>query len=456
MRYSRSSGVAVVAIAVGLLAASTGAAQALPQDDQQETEMLRRVAQLEATIDALRSEYDARLATIEQQLAELRGDPTEAAVDAVASAGEVMSVEERAELERELAAILGEPATAAAAPQNPGQGGQRFASQTRNLNELNPEISATGDVSAIFTDGTGNPGANQFRFNEFEVALQAPLDPYSAAKFFFGQEDGEFKLEEGYIEYNALPGGLGVKAGEMRLDFGKLNRWHHHALPQADRPLVHQTVWGEAGLGGLGASLSWLPVPFLGDYNEIIVQVTNDDNDVAFSGRGFDQPVFLIHESNYVDLSDASYLEIGLSAATGTNDFAGEFRTQVYGTDWNFNWVPPAASLYRGFELRGELLYQRRDGPGGIVGSLGAYSYGVYKLNRRSFVGLRGDWTELPEEPGASLWGASPYFEWWQSEWARFRFQYSYASRLLEKLEPEHRFYFQVFWAIGPHKHEKY
>ena len=154
---------------------------------------------------------------------------------------EVMSDEERADLERELAAILGDP-VGAAAPQDPGQGSQRFASQTRSLNRLNPEISAAGDLSATFADRTGDPEANQFRFNEFEVALQAPLDPYSAAKFFIVQEGGEFELEEGYIEYNALPGGIGVKAGEMRLDFGKLNRWHQHSLPQADRPLVHQAV----------------------------------------------------------------------------------------------------------------------------------------------------------------------------------------------------------------------
>lgn len=455
MRHS-PYGVAVVAFAVGLVAASTGTAQALPQDDQQATELSVRVAQLETAIDELRNDYDTRLAAIERELAELRGSRPDTTGGEVASEAEAMSEDERADLERELAAILGEPEEVAATPQNPGQGGQRFTSQNRNLNELNPEISATGDVSATFADRTGDPTANQFRFNEFEVAIQAPLDPYSAAKFFVVQEDGEFKLEEGYIEYNALPGGLGVKAGEMRLDFGKLNRWHQHALPQADRPLVHQAVWGEGGLGGLGASLSWLPAPFLGGYNEIIVQVTNDDNDTSFSGRGFDQPVFLIHESNYVDLSDASYLEIGLSAATGTNDLAGDFRTQVYGTDWNFNWVPPAASLYRGFELRGELLYQRRDGPDGSVGSLGTYTYGVFKASRRSFVGLRADWTELPEEPGVSLWGASPYFEWWQSEWARFRFQYSYASRRVEDPQPEHRFYLQLTWALGPHKHEKY
>jgi len=242
----------------------------------------------------------------------------------------------------------------------------------------------------------------------------------------------------------------------MRLDWGKLNRWHQHALPQADRPLVHQAILGEDGLTGLGVSTSWLPPAFLGDYNEVIVQVVNDDNDVTFSGSGFGQPVYLLHETNYFDISPATYFELGLSATTGNADFDGQYRNTVYGTDWNLNWVPPEASLYRGFELRGEFMWERRDGPTGKTDSIGTYTYGVYKLNRRSFVGLRGDWTELPQVPDVSVWGVSPYFEWWQSEYARLRFQYSYLSQRFDEPQPEHKFYFQVTWAIGPHKHEKY
>jgi len=458
------------ALTAGWLALSLASpleVEALPQQgDQQEATLSQRVTELETALALLRGEYDARLAAIETQIAELRAagaaevpNLAEATEEAAAEvAEEAMTAEERAELERELAALLGEPGVeTAAAGQDPGQGGrQRFQSQTRNLNQLNPEISVTGDVSAIFADRTGDPDVNRFSFNEFEASFQAALDPYSGAKFFVVQEDGEFKVEEAYVDYNTLPAGLGVKAGQMRLDWGKLNRWHQHSLPQADRPSVHLAMWGEEGLTGLGASLSWMPPAFFGDYNEVIVQVANDENDVAFSGRWFDQPIFLNHETNYFDIADATYFEVGLSASTGTNVLEGEFRTQVYGTDWNFNWAPPATALYRGFELRGEFLWQRRETGRGIFNSWGTYTYGLYKLSRRSFVGMRGDYTQLPEEPGASLWGASPYFEWWQSEWARFRLQYTYGSRQLWVAEPEHRFYLQLTWGIGPHKHEKY
>ncbi len=424
-----------------------------------------KLAALESAMDILRRDYDARLTALEAQLAAL-GAAAGAATPASAPSAvgdrddpsTNLSDAERAELEREMAALLGEEGgeDAGQASTEPTAGGQRFTSRTRTLNQLNPEVSVTGDVFGTVADRTGDPESNQFRFAEFEMAFQSPLDPYSLAKAFVVQEDGAFEVEEAYIDWTSLPGGVGLKVGQLRHDWGKLNRWHQHALPQSDRPLAHQAVFGAEGLKGLGVSVSYLPRPFLGDYNEFIVQMTNDDNDVAFSGRGFDEPVFLLHETNYWDLSSATYLEVGVSGSTGVNDELGRFRTQVYGVDWNLDWRPAASALYRGLEVRGELLWERREEETGRLNTLGAYTYGSYKLNRRWFVGARADWTELPHDPERDLWGVSPYVEWWQSEWARLRFQYSHNSGRLEEAESENRFFGQVTWAIGPHKHEKY
>jgi hypothetical protein len=155
-------------------------------------------------------------------------------------------------------------------------------------------------------------------------------------------------------------------------------------------------------------------------------------------------------------LSDATYLEVGISASTGVNDELGDFRTWVVGTDWNLNWTPPARALYKGLDVRGEFLWQRREELERTKDSLGTYAYATYKLNRRLFFGLRGDWTDLPEQPGSNVWGVSPYMDWWQSEWVRIRFQYSYSSRMFEEPQSENRLFFQVTWSLGPHKHERY
>lgn len=428
---------------------------AAQEENNEVAELERRVAELEAVIDQLRADYGSRLADLEQELA-TRPMPVVAEQQEIEQEQEE---EERAKLEEELAGILGETSSgqgggAGAASGQTGE--QAFTGQARTLNQLNPEISVSGDTFLTLSDVSGDPERNQFRIAEFELAFQAPLDPFSLAKAFVVQEEGEFEVEEAYIDWTTLPAGLGLKFGAYRHDFGKLNRWHQHALPQSNRPLVSQAFFGEDGLRGIGASLSWLPGPFLGDYNELWIQVTNDENDVAFSGRGFDEPVMTFHETNYWDLSEATYLELGFSASTGHNDDPAEFRTTVLGTDWNVVWSPPARALYDGIELRGEFLWQRRDGPEGANESVGAYTYATYKVNRRLFFGLRGDWSELPQEPGESLWGVSPYVDWWQSEWVRIRAQYSYSSRMFEEPERENQFFFQVTWSLGPHKHERY
>lgn len=466
-RWRRPAAIVVGAVVTALFVFSPGAAAAQQAAEEQLAALRQRVASLEARLAALQDEYGSRLAAVEEELARLQetraaGD-AEQAVDARQPAHEQPAdreeadADERAALEAEIASILGEAGEEEqAGGESARQGEQRFGSRTRNLNRLNPEISVAGDIVGRVADRTGDEEVNQFSFDEFELAFQSTLDPYSTAKAFVVQEEGEFEVEEAYIDYTSLPGGLGLKIGQFRYDWAKINRWHQHALPQVDRPWVHQAIWGEGGVKGLGASVSWLAPSFLGSYNEINFHVTNDQNDVSFSGRGFDDPVFMIHETNYFDIDPASYVEVGVSAATGVNDPAGEFRTQVYGVDWNYAWQPPARSLYRGFELKGELLWQRKDGAEGLADTWGLYTYGVYKIDRRWSVGLRGDWTQVPEDPGDSLWGLSPYVEWWQSEWARLRFQYSHNSRQLDAVDSENRFFFQIVWALGPHKHERY
>ena len=429
------------------------------------TALRARVETLETEVVSLRAQYAEQLGALETQMRELRGSlasslstPTPGPVS---PEDQALSEEERASLDEELAKILGEGLeeggeTPAAPVQTTGSQ-REFSGRSRRLNALNPEISVTGDMFGIVADRSGDPDTNRFTFDEFELALQAPLDPFSLGKAFIVHEGGEFAVEEVYIDFTSLPGGLGLKIGRFRHDWGKLNRWHQHALPQVDRPLVHRAVYGEEGLAGLGVSMSWLPRPFLGSYNELWVQVTNDDNDVAFSGRGFDDPVFVLHETNYWDLSPATYLELGVSASTGKNDILGQFRTQVYGVDWNLNWTPPERSLYSGFDIRGEVMFRTKEKDAGREDIMGVYTYGTFKLGRRWNVGLRGDWTEIPDAPGQSLWGVSPYLEWWQSEWTQWRIQYTYNSRRLEEPdESENRLFFQIVWSLGPHKHEKY
>jgi hypothetical protein len=245
-------------------------------------ELNQALQELQDQLAQLKSDHARRLAELEQRILQLSAATPQLTSEAAAPAQDVSST-----------------------------GGQR------TLQALNPEISVTGDVTARFSDNGQNPDFNRTNFDGFEIAFQHPLDPFSLAKFFVAFEDGEFDLEEGYLTWESLPGNLGLKVGRFHANFGKLNRSHKHALPWADRDLPTQTLFGDEGLIGEGLSLSWLPprLPWA-QTNELSFELMNNSNDLAFSGRGFGDPLFTGRLLNYYDVTDNAYL--GAAGRVGT------------------------------------------------------------------------------------------------------------------------------------------
>lgn len=333
-----------------------------------------------------------------------------------------------------------------------------FTGGERTLQKLNPEISATGDVTGRFSDNHESPDFNRLKFDGFEMAIQHPLDPFSQAKFFITgeDEDGEiaFSLEEGYVSWESLPGNLGVKLGRFHTNFGKLNRYHKHALPWADRDLPTRTLFGNEGLIGNGISLNWLPpkLPFA-QTNEISFEVINNSTDRAFSGRGFADPLFVGRLQSYYDLTDNAYFEWGVSAATSHWDLEKKHRSVVTGLDLSYRWEPLRRALYRSLEVRSEFFYDlREEWPGGDI--FGLYASGQYQLNRRWYAGLRYQYGQRLENNDDHEWSLGPILTFWQSEWVRLRAQYDFVNRNFDNRE--NRLFLQLTWALGPHKHEAY
>jgi hypothetical protein len=92
---------------------------------------------------------------------------------------------------------------------------------------------------------------------ESELSFQAVVDPYARADFFVTVGPDEVALEEGFITFPTLPGGLLAKVGKFRDAFGKVNGMHAHVLPFIDRPLVTSNLLGgEDGLSDSGISVA--------------------------------------------------------------------------------------------------------------------------------------------------------------------------------------------------------
>src|SRR5437879_2801973 len=146
--------------------------------------------------------------------------------------------------------------------------------------------------------------------HESEAAFQAIVDPYARADFFVSFGEQGVNLEEGYITFPAISGGLLVRAGKMRAAFGKVNGLHNHVLPWTDRPLViGNLVGGEDGIDDAGVSVARL-IPVPGLFLEATGQMFRGDsgeNLFKTSKRG--DLTYLGHLRAYQDLSEGTNLD---------------------------------------------------------------------------------------------------------------------------------------------------
>jgi hypothetical protein len=370
-------------------------------------------------------------------------------------------------------------ASADASPAPQDDEPQEFVGRQRSLQALNPEISVNTDLFGhVNKDDTDQ---DNFFAREFEISIISNLDPFSRAKVFLSRhaEGGElspfaeevhgdahgtgggFAVEEGYVEWVSLPGGVGLKLGKFFQQFGQLNRWHAHALPFQTRSLPHLAFIGEESLAQTGLSAHWLaPFDLAGGTYEATVELTRSENETLFGESG--SLSLLRHVNAFWSLSTSTDLDLGVSWLSGSyeNKSVRDDRN-LYGVEMAFTWRPPGQSRYRGLSLRGGVM--SLDGLAGLGSAsgedaeraLGLWTLGELRLSRSWLVGARFDRTENPEDVDETAWLFSPTLTWWQSEYVRLRIEYDLLDRSLAAAREGHLL-FQVTFAMGPHKHETY
>src|SRR5258708_7653183 len=180
---------------------------------------------------------------------------------------------------------------------------RRFIGRERNQAQLNPEIGATGDVRAYAT--TRGVQRENFDAHEFEVGFQSALDPYSHTKIFLAFGNGAIEVEEGYAYWIGLPGHLRLDLGKYRQQFGELNRWHLHAVPETEYPLAIRSYLGPDGLAGTGLS-AYRAFGGFGPH-ELTLRLTRSASDAELFGGG-GRPTYLAHLLNFWQLNPSIYM----------------------------------------------------------------------------------------------------------------------------------------------------
>ena len=346
-----------------------------------------------------------------------------------------------------------------------------FKSGQRSLQAINPEISVVGDMFGQYIMNKNNFYEDErtgVYFRTLSIHIQGGLDPFSFTKAALEFSPDGVEFAEGYITLTKFINRVSFTAGKFRQQFGVLNRWHVHSLDQQDYPLALTTILGEDGLNQIGFSFDWTMPAITSDANDLILQITNGQNSNLFSGELFSFPSVLMHFKNYWDLTRNTYLELGITGMLGENDLKGVDNsgnqilenarsTALAGADLTLFWEPVNQALYHSFLWRSEFYYGNKDLKDGRITAYGGYTNFEYRFAERWKGGVRFDYTQPFEENNSSkdLYQIVPYLTWEQSHWVRFRLQYNYQDGT-EVPEAIHTLRFQIVWAVGPHKHDRY
>ncbi|MEN8203696.1 MAG: hypothetical protein ABFS28_13955 [Bacteroidota bacterium] len=350
---------------------------------------------------------------------------------------------------------------------------KKYASGVRQQQGLNPNISfgmdffggvSTSDAGSVSEVSDINYGNNGFFLREAQLSLIAPLDPFTRGKAFISATPEGFVVDEAYIEWLNLPLSMNLKAGIFKPEFGFLNRYHDHALPQFDRPRVLTNLFGKGGLGGAGIATNFLLPPLIAHASSLDLSLIYGSNAQGFRSESNEGFVFTGLFLNYYDLSASSYLELRLSGAAGKTDLhMADGNSYVGSAGIAYKWTPVGREKYRTLEWKTEFLYGHRERSEGSIRSKGFYSSVQNKLSARFWLGGRLGYSEIPYDPGQYEWDYTLSVDFWQSEFVLTRLQYQYNNRDIyfrtETEGPyptEHSFIIQVVWAMGPHKHEAY
>ena len=436
MRVTRFACASLVAGGL-FLAPSSAFAQDTPQALRQEIDQLRK------DFDSLKQQYGDRLSALEAKLAAAEGT-------AAAPAGAQPAP--------------GQPPTAQVPAGAQGAGGPSGAlpvygaagGSVGSSKVFNPDMAVIGDFLGASGRNTVSP-APALEMHESEAAFQAVVDPYARADFFVSFGEQGVNLEEGFLTFTELPGGLLTKVGKMRAAFGKENTLHNHVLAWTDRPLVIQNlVGGEDGIDDAGFSVARLiPNPWI--FLEATGQVLRGDSgETLFKSSERGDLSYVGHLRGYQDLSESTNIDLGLSYSGGHNASgvvdgldAGRFRTNLYGVDATLRWKPLQRSIYHSFVGRTEAIWSRRDQFDGLQKAMGYYVSGDYQLGRRWFAGARYDRSDRADNASLLDSGQSLLLTYWPSEFSQVRGQYRRTKYAIGPTANELLFQFQ--FSIGAH-----
>lgn len=400
----------------------------------------------------------------------------------------------------------------------PAQSGgyQAQGRQGGSFQTFNPNISVIPDFLTGYVK-QGDESADDTLMREIEIGFDGAVDTWGRYDLFLalhshpglevgedhdhghghgeeGEEAGlEVEIEEAYFTFLTLPSDLQLRVGKFRNRIGKTNPFHLHSIPWVDYPLAVQRYLGEEGLGGTGASVSWLtPLPQYTEFTYEVFKAGGEGASGLFDEEADDYS-HLFHLNTFFDITDNATFEIGgTSVVTPASEEFGGDENWLNSVDFTFKWSPSGDGTFRRLEWRTEIFGLRKtiglhheeeddhhheEDLMLLARSLddeeeehhdeeelsredffGLYSSLAYRFNKRFDLGFRYDYAEGPFDPDLSETNYSIYLTVWQSEYAYWRLGWLRSEIDLDGItgDPANKLFLQFNISLGPHPAHKY
>lgn len=472
-----------------LLWSMPAAAQEPAQDAAQgawRSVMERELDALRKANEELRRQIETQSIQIEQQQHRLEDIQRQAPVQSTSTSTAQQAEAPQPAPDAQTPSV--QPAPQAVTPPPPSPEGQRLPAGLL----LNPEMRVEGNFVGAKTSGLKRaPEAEGFpsdrlSLKEVELGFRAEIDPFAGFEAIIsGQhllevggddaEDGggpalssEVELEEAFLTFPRLPGGLFARLGRMRTSFGEFSDSDPEEFPQIDAPNVVVQFFGEEGEGwtDTGANINYqFGNPWSDAMTHVVwLGVYSGDNEVAFNGGEANRPVWFARTEAFVELGPRAGTEFGLSYATGHTNAVEEFEDEATGAEiailrpgalrthlanihFEYDWQPPVLTAYRGFNFLGEVFYANvEELEGGNRDAWGTYALAEYRFARQWSAGGRLDYVdgcpfltslcnaEIFEDSDRALenrreWAVSPILTFQPSRFLSLRAQYKHTER---------------------------
>lgn len=361
------------------------------------------------------------------------------------------------------------------------------ASYAYSSSIMNPDISVIIDMKQNFNDDVADDNRNKLTVGEAELQISGMLYPeiygfttIAVENEYSGESDVETEvdLEEGYIQFLALPFNAQLLIGRKLIDFGLINPVHPHAWSFTDTPLVHQTLFGHHPWYDDGGQLSVLiPNPWdlfwetkFGIWNGRTLGHSHDHDDESTHAALEDSlvtwgdMVFTGRSYLNIPLGDSSDIGFGYSIAWDEHPM-----TMLHGLD--FTWRYRFANKNSWLKWQNELIIAHLDDSNfaheheeeeheehhiSNADPAGFYSMLEYAINKYWRIGTRWDYTELNENEDLDTWANSYFvtYKFHDNLFARVTYRYrDFPDTADLDQEGENTLWFQLVWGLGPHSH---